>query len=46
MRLYYPLELQSRLRDAGFQIEAVYGNHDRSPFTTTSPHHLVVCSAG
>lgn len=42
MRWYTPFELQHLLERAGFRVEALYGNFDRSPLTDESPEIIVV----
>jgi 2-polyprenyl-3-methyl-5-hydroxy-6-metoxy-1,4-benzoquinol methylase len=44
MRIYFPLELDALLRHHGLTIEEKYGNYDESPFTSSSPKQLFVCS--
>ncbi|MBM4167006.1 MAG: class I SAM-dependent methyltransferase [Ignavibacteria bacterium] len=44
MRIYFPLELDAFLQFNGFTIEEKYGNYDESPFISSSPKQLFVCS--
>ena len=41
MRWYLPAELTHLLARAGFRVEAIYGNYDRSPLTDGSPDQVV-----
>jgi SAM-dependent methyltransferase len=43
MRIFYPKELDALLMLNGFEIEAKYGNFDKSPFKSESPKQLIVC---
>lgn len=43
MRMYFPQELDALLGYNGFQIEAKYGDYDRSPFGSESPKQIIIC---
>jgi SAM-dependent methyltransferase len=43
MRIYFPQELDALLKYNGFAIEGKFGDYDETPFTSDSPHQLVVC---
>lgn len=45
MRILFPQELDGLLHYNGFSIETKFGNYDQSPFRSTSPKQLVVCSS-
>jgi SAM-dependent methyltransferase len=44
IRYFFRYEVEHLLARAGFQIEAVYGNFDRTPFTADSPEMIFVAS--
>jgi SAM-dependent methyltransferase len=44
LRIFFPQELDALVRQAGFSIAAKYGNFDRSPFTSDSPHQIIVAA--
>ncbi|MBM3274238.1 MAG: class I SAM-dependent methyltransferase [Candidatus Sericytochromatia bacterium] len=41
--VHSPAALQARLRDAGFAIEAQYGDYDGSPPAPGSPEQILIC---
>jgi SAM-dependent methyltransferase len=45
MRWFVPAELVHLLARAGFRIDQLYGNFDRSPLVDTSPEIIVVATA-
>jgi SAM-dependent methyltransferase len=44
MRYFYRYELEHLLARTGFQVTALYGDFDRSPFTDNSPELIFVAS--
>jgi len=46
LRVFFPDELISRLRRAGFATERRYGDYDGRAFTPDSPQQLIVCRPG
>lgn len=44
IRVYFPQELDGLLKYNGFAIEDKFGNYDESPFVSSSPKQLIVCS--
>ncbi len=44
LRIFFPQELDALLRYAGFSIAAKYGDFDRSPFSSDSPHQIIVAT--
>jgi SAM-dependent methyltransferase len=46
MRWYLRFELEHLLARAGFSLECLYGNFDRSPLTSDSPEIVVAARAG
>ena len=46
MRWYWRIELEHLLSRAGFTIDEVYGNFDRSPLVDSSPEIVVVARSG
>ena len=44
MRIYFPQELDELLHYNGFTIENKFGNYDESPFVSSSPKQLFLCS--
>lgn len=42
MRWFWRYEMEHLLTLAGFQVESVFGNFDRSPFTDSSPEMIFV----
>jgi hypothetical protein len=45
MRWFYRFELEHLLGRAGLEVEALYGNFDRSPFSDDSPEMIFVARA-
>lgn len=43
VRILYPKELDALLHYNGFEIEAKYGDFERSPFDSSSRHQVLVC---
>ena len=41
--MFFPQELDSLLRQNGFDIIAKYGGFDQSPFSSESAHQILVC---
>jgi SAM-dependent methyltransferase len=46
MRWFLPAELEHLVARAGFTLDAIYGNFDRSPLTDASPEMIVVARTG
>lgn len=46
LRWYMQVELEHLMARAGFSIEAMYGDFDRSPLTDASPEMIVVARVG
>jgi len=46
MRWFLPIELEHLLARAGFTIESMYGDFDRSPLVDSSPEIVVVARVG
>ena len=44
LRYYFRFELEWMLEACGFEVQAIYGNFDRSPFTAESPQIIFVAS--
>lgn len=42
MRYYFPEQIEQLLAGAGFSVQAMYGNFDRSPVAAASPEIIVV----
>jgi SAM-dependent methyltransferase len=45
MRILYPQEFDNLLHYNEFEIVGKYGDHDESPFESSSRHQLIVCRA-
>ena len=43
MAVIFRFEMQVMLEKNGFKISALYGNHDKSPFTSKSPQMIFLC---
>ena len=42
MRYFFRFEVEWMLEGCGFEVEALYGNFDRSPFAGDSPEMIFV----
>ena len=45
LRIFFPQELEALLHYAGFEINARFGNFDRSQFSSNSPHQIILAAA-
>ncbi len=43
MRMYFPQELDGLLKYNGFQLEAKYGDYERSSFGSDAPKQIIIC---
>ena len=41
-RLFFPQELEALLKYNGFTVESKFGSHNKEPFTSQSPNHIVI----
>ncbi|BAZ08946.1 hypothetical protein NIES4071_07520 [Calothrix sp. NIES-4071] len=41
-RLFFPQELEALLKYNGFTVESKLGSHNKEPFTSQSPNHIVI----
>jgi hypothetical protein len=46
MRWFLRVELEHLLARAGFTIESMYGNFDRSPLVDASPEIVIIARVG
>ena len=43
IRYLYPSEIHEMVANAGLEVEAIYGDFDRTPFTEESDEQIFVC---